>query len=70
MPQTTHIQPRRTFVTPVVTELAAVLEPVGRDTFNDCPDDVVRCRSWRPERASVARSRRSHTDRISGRRRT
>lgn len=32
----------RTLVAPVVTELAAVLEPVGRDPFLDGPDDGAR----------------------------
>lgn len=70
MPHTTHIQPRRTFVTPVVTELIAALEPVGRDPFNDCPDDAARSRSWTPKRARAAHPRRSRTDRANGRRRT
>ena len=37
---------RRTLVQPVVTELVAVLEPVGRDPFIDGPADP--CQSWRP----------------------
>lgn len=38
---------RRTLVQPVVTEVIAVLEPVGRDPFIDGPASPS-CQSWRP----------------------
>ena len=44
----------RTIVAAVVTEVAAVLEPVGRDPFIDGSDDVSRTRPTTPARGRLA----------------
>jgi hypothetical protein len=44
----------RAIVRAVVTELAAVLEPVGRDPFLDASDDVPYLRPSAPARGRLA----------------
>jgi hypothetical protein len=49
---------RRAIVAAVVTELAAVLEPVGRDPFLDGCDDTPRLRQTASIRGRIADLRR------------
>jgi hypothetical protein len=49
---------RRAIVAAVVTELAAVLEPVGRDPFIDGCHDTPRLRQTPPIRGRIAALRR------------
>jgi hypothetical protein len=55
---------RRTFVEAVVTELAAVLEPVGRDPFIDGSDDVPRLGSMTAGRGRMTDLRCAGPERV------